>query len=317
MGRVFEISNRESTGELPKTITQATIEHLRDKFIASKTDEGLSTETIRQYRILFRQMESFAQDKGIRFVSEFTLGELESFRHSWKVGTVRRQKHQERLKAVFRYAHTHKMISENPAQALGKVSARSTKAAPLEEDEWIRTVRIAKKTIQKAKNTIAKTMAQKAYAILLLMRYSGFRISDASMLRVDSLDGDRISIRTIKTDVDVAVRVPQVAVQALKAFKPTIPTHFFWTGNSTVAKQTDLYRNLYLKPIFEAAKIEGKLNPHRLRDTFSARLLEAGLSLNDVAKLLGDTVLVVTKHYSQYSKSGTKRVEDAALAANT
>ena len=40
------------------------------------------------------------------------------------------------------------------------------------------------------------------------------------------------------------------------------------------------------------------------------------MSLNDVARLLGDTVAVVTKHYSQYTKSGTKHLEDAVLAAN-
>jgi hypothetical protein len=70
------------------------------------------------------------------------------------------------------------------------------------------------------------------------------------MLRVDALRGDRIAIRMIKTDVDVAMRLPQIAVEALKAFKPTTPTHFFWSGNSTVAKQTDLYRNRSLKPIY-------------------------------------------------------------------
>lgn len=306
----------ESTGELPKPTTKATIEQLRDRFIASKTGEELSPETIRQYRILFRQIDAYAREKGFRYVAEFTLAELEAFRHSWKVGAIRRQKHQERLRAVFRYAHKHKMIVENPAQDLGTVSVRSTKAAPFENDEWVRMAKVAKTAIEKATGKEQKTMAQKAYALLLLMRYSGLRISDASMLRVDAIHGDRIAIRTIKTDVDVAMRLPKTAVEALKAFKPSTPTHFFWSGNSAVAKQTDLYRNRYLKPIFETAKITGKQNPHRLRDTFSARLLESGMSLNDVAKLLGDTVAVVTKHYSRYTKSGSARLEDAVLAAN-
>lgn len=306
----------DSTGELPKPTTKYIIEQLKDRFIASKTGEELKPETIRQYRILFRQMEAFAQEKGFRYVTEFTLAELEAFRHSWKVGAVRRQKHQERLKAVFRYANKHKMILENPAHDLGTISVRSTKASPFENDEWTRMVRTAKTAIENAAGKEQKTMAQKAYALLLLMRYSGLRISDASMLRVDALRGDRIAIRTIKTDVDVAMRLPQIAVEALKAFKPTTATHFFWSGNSTVAKQTDLYRNRYLKPIFISAKVHGKLNPHRLRDTFSARLLEAGMSLNDVAKLLGDTVSVVMKHYSQYTKGGSARLEDAVLAAN-
>lgn len=128
----------ESTGELPKPTTKASIEQLREQFIASKMSEELSVETIRQYQILFRQIDAYAQEKGIRYVMEFTLAELEAFRHSWNVGAVRRQKHQERLKAIFRYAHKHKMIVDNPAQELGTVSVRSTKATPFENDEWLR-----------------------------------------------------------------------------------------------------------------------------------------------------------------------------------
>ena len=166
----------DSTGELPKPTAKATIEELRDSFIAGKTGEELSAETIRQYRLLFRQMEAYARDKGFRYVAEFTLAELEAFRSSWKVGAVRRQKHQERLKAIFRYAYKHKMIQDNPAQELGSIKVRATKAAPFENDEWNRMVQVAKAN--------ESVMGQKAYALLLLMRYSGLRISDASMLRL-------------------------------------------------------------------------------------------------------------------------------------
>jgi site-specific recombinase XerD len=41
-------------------------------------------------------------------------------------------------------------------------------------------------------------------------------------------------------------------------------------------------------------------HPHRFRHTFSASLLQAGVSLRTVASYLGDTEEVVRKHYAKF-----------------
>jgi integrase len=43
-------------------------------------------------------------------------------------------------------------------------------------------------------------------------------------------------------------------------------------------------------------------HPHRYRDTFAVDLLARGASPYDVAKLLGDTVATVVKHYAPFLK---------------
>jgi integrase len=43
-------------------------------------------------------------------------------------------------------------------------------------------------------------------------------------------------------------------------------------------------------------------HPHRYRDTFAVDLLALGASPYDVAKLLGDTVATVVKHYAPFLK---------------
>jgi hypothetical protein len=54
--------------------------------------EGKGHETIRKYEQLFKQMNTFAFDKGIRFVSEFDLSLLEEFRSTWPDGDLSKQK---------------------------------------------------------------------------------------------------------------------------------------------------------------------------------------------------------------------------------
>lgn len=49
-------------------------------------------------------------------------------------------------------------------------------------------------------------------------------------------------------------------------------------------------------------------HPHRFRDTFAVDMLARGASPYDVAKLLGDTIDTVEKHYTEFVKELRERV---------
>ena len=52
-------------------------------------------------------------------------------------------------------------------------------------------------------------------------------------------------------------------------------------------------------------------HPHRFRDTFAVRLLQAGVPLQDVSILLGHTSIKVTeKHYAPWVKERQIRLEE-------
>jgi integrase len=70
------------------------------------------------------------------------------------------------------------------------------------------------------------------------------------------------------------------------------------------------------------------VHPHRFRDTFAVDLLLRGASPYDVAKMLGDTIETVEKHYMPFVRELRDRVrrilengvgleEIAAMAAET
>jgi integrase len=49
-------------------------------------------------------------------------------------------------------------------------------------------------------------------------------------------------------------------------------------------------------------------HPHRFRDTFAVDMLARGASPYDVAKLLGDTVATIERHYAPFVRERARRI---------
>ena len=148
------------------------------------------------------------------------------------------------------------------------------------------------------------------------MRYSGLRISDATMLRLDRLDKNRLSLRTQKAHKDISILLPAAVVDALRAFEPTSKEYFFWNGATSLKAVTNLYRDHYFAPVFRAAKLAGNPHPHQFRHTFAIKLLSNGTSVENVAALLGNTPKIVWKHYAAWVKERQEALDQAVLNAN-
>jgi site-specific recombinase XerD len=280
------------------------LEDFRKRFNLNMATEGKSHETIRKYEQLFKQLEAFAFKKRIQFLTEFDLPLLEEFRSEWPDGDLAKQKKQERLRSVFKYAHNRKLIESNPASELGKIVVKPKQVVPFTDNEMSAILDAAK-----ARNV-------KAYALILLMRYSGLRISDATMLRLDQLERNRLSLRTQKAHKDVSVLLPEAVAEALRAFVPTSEGYFFWNGTTSLKAVTNLYRDHYLSPVFKAAKLAGNPHPHQFRHTFAIKLLSNGTSVENVAVLLGNTPKIVWKHYAAWVKERQEALDQAVLRAN-
>lgn len=70
-------------------------------------------------------------------------------------------------------------------------------------------------------------------AMILLLRFSGIRISDAAVLARDRLQGDKLSVRTIKTGAIVWCPLPPQAVAALNDSPSDDPKFFSGTAGAT------------------------------------------------------------------------------------
>ena len=68
-------------------------------FIADAEARKLTEATVYKYSLLFQQLQSFAEDHGLRFLDQFDVRTIRQFRATWKDSPISALKKLERLRA--------------------------------------------------------------------------------------------------------------------------------------------------------------------------------------------------------------------------
>ena len=142
-----------------------------------------------------------------------------------------------------------------------------------------------------------------------LKRQHGLGLLVVDYLQLLSGTGSRQSENNRVNEVSEITRgLKAIAKELLGVLNGT--KYFFWSGNGQPRTITQDYGR-YIRPIFKAAGLDdGQMKAHRLRDTFAVDLLEKGVSLEDVSKLLGHTSIKTTeKHYAKWVKARQDRLD--------
>jgi integrase len=142
------------------------------------------------------------------------------------------------------------------------------------------------------------------------MRYSGLRIGDTIQLAKPRVLKGRIRLYTAKTGQAVDVPVPDAVQAALGRLGDK--ERYFWTGLNLRSAVANWSRAL--AKVFELAGIESG-HSHRFRDTAACSWLAGGLSVEEVAVLLGNSPNVVVKHYAPWVLE-RQRVLEAKVRAS-
>jgi integrase/recombinase XerD len=281
----------EVEGAQPLQSARTTIVEWQDAYLAdasSPAGKNLNPETTRKYKLIFRQLTEFADDRGWRYVNQLDLDELTAFRSRWKDAPLSASKKLERLRSVLKFALRRKWITENPALELDPPKIKPTPTLPFTTDEMQRILKAA--------------TDPRVHTFILVMRHSGLRISDTTTLATESLKGHRLRLYQTKTGEHVYVPLPQDVAAALRSLPRKNPAYFFWTGNGKPISAVSIWWRC-LKGVFKKANVS-KGRSHRFRDTFAVALLEAGVSLESVSMLLGhQSVRITEKHYAPWVKT--------------
>jgi site-specific recombinase XerD len=148
-------------------------------------------------------------------------------------------------------------------------------------------------------------------ACLLVMLHSGLRVGECIDLRLQDLDlpSKRLIIREGKGQRDRLVYLSESACQAIQLYLCGVqrqPGDFIWLQKNGKPLSTESMRHRIAR-IGAAVGIE-HLHPHRLRHTCATRLLNAGMDIVQIQKLLGHENLNTTMIYA--------RVQDATVEAD-
>ena len=181
----------------------------------------------------------------------------------------------------------------------------------LSETEYARLIEIV--LAQTTDDTLTAT-AQQAW--FLALAHTGMRVNEMLDLRLGDLDfmGGRIIIAAPKNRKErIAFMTPALteALTRYLAHRPTTDDDHLWFQADKMP--TDEVIRRHLRNWGTLCQV--KVTPHRLRHTFATRLVNRGMALESVRKLLGHTSLNMSQHYAQLYDS-TVKAQFASAAAN-
>lgn len=282
--------------EQPKGVT---IKSALDGYVRESESRNLNPTTLKKYKFLQTALYDHSKKLGVSDLRSWTTETVRSYLATRKIGARSAQKEIERIRTFFGFCVTNGWIQINPAKPIKPPQVKTVPRIPFDEKE--------------IQNILSKAKDDRELAFLFVLRHTGLRIGDASLLRTTQFSDNRIFLRTTKAGTPVSVVIPPQLVSLLKVIEPNGGYFFLWGESTNVHSVSNLWRKR-IKAICKDLKITPD-HPHRFRHSLAADLLTKGASVEDVAAILGNSPAIVIKHYSQWIKSRQDRLDK--IVANT
>lgn len=297
--------------EAGETVVNTILEST-DAFIRDAEARGLRPPSVYKYRLLFKQLNAFATEKGLTFLDELGVHELRLFRESWKNKNFSARKKLESLRTFFRFAHDAGWVGKNHALAITPPKVNQPPTLPYTREEFNRVLQACNRypSVEHPNPRLGSRMK----ALVLLLRHSGLRISDAVTLSKHQIKDGVLVLRTAKTGTDVRIPLPAETVAALADIERPSGM-YFWSGESTKKSCVGDYQRAF-KRLYRLASVTNG-HAHRWRDTFAVELLLARVPIADVSILLGHQSIKVTeRHYNPWVIARQEQLEATVRTAN-
>lgn len=289
------------------TIQEAVQKHLTDA-----EARNLKPESVKKIRdMVERRFLGYCSCKGYRTLRQLDVDAVREFRNELvkEYSPNSARKRLEYVQAFFRFVHQSGWVPVNSAAAVKPPLGEDTEIETFDPEEIERMLRVA--DTFNARGKFGAGNRKRIRAMILLLHYSGLRISDASLLARERLDGDKLSLRTIKTGSVVWCPLPKIAVDTLRESPSDDPQYFFWNGKCRPMSAVKVWECTFQR-VFQLAQIpEQKAFLHNFRHSFATNLLAKGVSIETVAVLLGNSPGIVLKHYSPWVRSRQLALEKA------
>jgi integrase len=140
------------------------------------------------------------------------------------------------------------------------------------------------------------------------------RISELLNLRLSDVDFDRqrLYVRSAKTYQERVVFITATLAKALAHYltqRPPSQDDHLWMVNDRTFSADQLYYRLHQW----ARASQVPVTPHKLRHTLATQLVNQGMPIASVSKLLGHRSLDATQHYARLYEQTVKVQFEAAI----
>jgi integrase/recombinase XerD len=312
--RQDELAGRTDTkpDEAARTLQSGISVFLQDKRI-----QGVTPGVLGKYTRELDRLRDYCEKRSVFTVQGITRELLTGFFGAWGElypSTYTRAKVRERLRSFLRYCFEAKWLERIPA--LPKIKVEEPPTLPLSDAEYQKLLNAVHGQIADAQQ------AARVHALFQLMRHSGLAIRDALTLERDEIQHDagkrlyRIVTARQKTGTHVSVPIPPDVAREVLAVLNDNGRYVFWSGNGEEESITKNWMKYYIAPSFKSAGLagQGHTMSHRLRDTFAVDLLQKGVPLEEVSKLLGhESIKTTEKHYARWIKGRQDRLDSLVV----
>jgi integrase len=233
---------------------------------------------------------------------------VESFK-VWRVERIKTRKHSRGagslpldaaiLHRAFSFAIENEMIEKNPVRLEGRPGENPEGGAePFSADEL----------------SLLRKHAELDLLAFLLLRWTGLRGSDAVKLtwgevHLDTKEIERVTQKRRKKVILPIQTELLFALELERDRRRPEPTDRVLLNPTTGKSMTRPRLYQRMQSMGRRAGVP-TARPHRFRDTLAADMLTRGASPYDVAKMLGDTIETVEKHYTPFVKELRDRVRN-------
>ncbi len=321
-------SNGNWDGDLPpvaiavEAVSRVTLERAVQAFLA---DHGLSlaSNTLRKYRTILKKLQAYSSSKGYVLLEQLAPIDVREFRASWEVSAFTASKNMTVVRSFFEFAVSNEWLPRNPSRLVKDPRGQSsqTERVPFSDEELSRMFQACEE--QYAQKTVGgssriqgglageevktdgrfKWSGQDVADFISVSVYTGLRISDVTTFHIDRLlSTGECHIRTTKNGRKVYTWIPDWLQERIRIRTQKRGSLIFGDHKTTdINVITDVWRRRLKRLWAICGPWPEPPTPHRFRHTFARILLEkAGVSVRDVAELLGDTEEIVRKHYAAW-----------------
>ena len=276
--------------------------------------ETAAFATHKKYRLLLTKMIEFSEKRGYAMIDEWEPTDVREFRTSWAINPQTGARRMSMLKPFFEYCLSNEWITRNPARLVKNPRGRDAGEKRAEQklpftDEEIK--RMYEVCPQYGTSDRFKWTGEDLADFISLSIYTGLRISDVALFHIDRMhESGEIRVRTTKAGTHVYTWVPQWLQDRIRE-RAAVHGPFIFGAHTT--KDLDVITDVWRRKLNKVWDLSGpwkvKPTPHRFRHTFARILLQKpGVTVRDVAELLGNTEDMIRKYYGAWVPERQERL---------
>lgn len=286
-----------------------------EMFIESlAAEKGYSAHTLRAYRHNLSELAAFAagdpswardepqrwENVNVDQLDDLIIRSYLGYLHGRNQKTTIARK-MAAIRSFFRFLHKHRVIAQNPAEALHPPKHGKSIPVYLTVDDMFRLLDTIKPL---------GVLGYRNRAILETLYSTGVRVSELAGLNMNDLDAGAGLVRVWgKGAKERQVPIGERAVAAISAYREQLAMRadFADANEGPIFLNKDLGRLTtrsiarVVDKMARACAIPVPVSPHAMRHSFATHLLDAGADLRAVQELLGHRNLSTTQRYTHVS----------------